>query len=65
MIQCPACRMLNPAGTLGCECGYSDLTGEVVKDGAPPASAGAQAAAVVAAGEEIGDDFGLDVDVAL
>ena len=145
MIQCPACRKENPAGSPGCECGYGDLTGEVVKDGAPTpianaptaaidyrlefrgtareyfgiwivnmllkivtlgfytawakvrqrryfagttllagepfeylaepralfrgwliaVAAGVQAAAVVAAGEEIGDVFGLDVDVAL
>ena len=104
MIQCPACRKENPAGSPGCECGYGDLTGEVVKDGTPPASAGAPTpfadapaaaidyrlefrgtageyvgaepralfrggliavAAVGAAGEEIGDDFGLDVDIAL
>jgi uncharacterized membrane protein YjgN (DUF898 family) len=41
MIRCPACGKTNPAGSLRCDCGCSDLTGEFPKEGASEASAGA------------------------
>jgi hypothetical protein len=31
-VECPNCKLLNPPGTLRCDCGYNFATGEIQSD---------------------------------